>query len=546
MHEVYRTVLALLYDIWRKRWYALAAAYVVCLLGWVAVASIPDRFGSSARIYVDTETMLRPLMRGIAVDVNIMQQIDIMRRTLISRPNMEKVVRRSDMDLYAETPEQLELMIQDLESDIAITNQGLNLFKIGYESGNPDLTDDENRQMAKRVVQNLLTIFVESNLGANRQDLASARRFIDEQIADYERQLDEAERRQAEFQRRHADILAGDTTYIRRIESARNQMAATEAELSEATRIRDSLRVQLENEPAFVTIAGQVGPVLGGPGGPTTFGAGPSLSDLPARIAELERQIDALALRGYTDQHPDVIYAKRQLESLNTEYQQEQQAFVDQLEGEQSGEEQPVGASTTRMLNPLHEQIKVRLVEMETRIVGLTGRLEDQVTALKGLQDKAQQVPTVETQQAKLQRDYEILKGHYEELLARRESARMAQDLETKSDNVQFQIIDPPTEPITPSSPNRPLLLSGVLAAGLGVGVVLAFLLSQLQPVYLTVDRLREAFDLPVLGAVSAIASEQEGRQRRIEVSVFAVLLAGLPGAFAALLFVEILQGPLV
>lgn len=529
MHEIYQQLIVFAYGIWCKRWFALATAYIACIVGWGIVAKIPDSFASKARIYVDTDTILTPLMSGIAPNANLRQQIEVMRRTLISRPNLEKVIRRTDMDLRVEE-DGLEALLVDLQKAIGIRAEGADLFWVSYESGDGGLSNKENADLAKRVVQNLLTIFVESNLGRSRQDLASARRFIDEQIADYERQLEEAERRRAEFERRNLGFLPGDQNYFEQMRRANGEYAKIERTLAEAKLVRDELARQLSEIPPFVLAPGGMGPNLGGGDG--------FASDLPQRISSLERQIDALKVRGYTDKHPDVMAVQQQLAAVKGEFEAQKQAYLEQSDEEKEAEGHIRG---NRVPNPLYEQIKIRLVEAETAIASLSGRQEQQYAIVKDLESKAKNVPAIEAEMMRLNRDYDIIQQNYNELIKRREQTIIATDLETKSDKIQFRVIDPPSQPTEPSSPNRPMLLTVVLLVGLGSGLGVALVLSQLHSTYMTVQKLRDSVALPVLGAVTSILSEHEKRQRFIETGVFALLFFGLFLAFGGVFLVEAL-----
>ena len=130
MSDVYQEILRYIGSIWRRRWYAIAIAWLICGAGWTTVASLPDRYESSARIYVDMDTMLGPVMRGIAVEMNLLDQIDIMRRTLLSRPNLEKILLMTDLDLTVKNDQDKERLIDSLAHRINIVQQGRNLFEI--------------------------------------------------------------------------------------------------------------------------------------------------------------------------------------------------------------------------------------------------------------------------------------------------------------------------------------------------------------------------------------------------------------------------------
>ena len=162
MDQVIQQLLAYVKATWHRRWWGVGMAWLVCIFGWTWVMFLPDRYEASARVYVDTQTLLKPLLAGLAAEPNIEQQIKLMTRQLVSRPTLEKVARMTDLDVRAKTPEQTERMLDGLASKISIADTGKeNLYTISYQDANADL--------AKKVVQSLLTIFVETSLGKTRQ-----------------------------------------------------------------------------------------------------------------------------------------------------------------------------------------------------------------------------------------------------------------------------------------------------------------------------------------------------------------------------------------
>lgn len=526
MNDVYLQLFSYLSGMWRRRWYAVALAWVVCGVGWTTVASLPDRYESSARIYVDMDTMLGPLMKGIAVETNLYQQIDIMRRTLLSRPNLEKIILMTDLDLTLKTEEDREKLLTMLAAKIAIKQQGRNLFEITY--------DDTRRSLTRRVVQAVMQIFVEGNLGASRKDMETTRRFLIGQIRDYERQLVTAETRLANFKRDNIGLLPGVGNYYTHMQNILAKLEQTEGQIGEAGTIRDQLREQIKDVPQFLQVAN-----------PNNLGFGADLgsrgpqSDLNIRILELQNVIDTLLVR-YTEQHPDVLSARRQLASL----QKQLEAEAEMNSGPDAVPPDIAAAASNNMIrvsNPVYEQIKLRLVQQEGVIAALDNRAETQRREAEKWRGMARLVPQIEAQLAQLNRDYAIVKRGYEQLRMRQESAKLASDLETKAQKVQFRVVDPPKLPIKPSGPNRPLLFGAVLFFGVAVGLAFAFLLSQINTTFATVQRLRATFTLPVLGRVSAIVTPRERRQRVRELAGFAFVCFGLIVAFGGLVGIELL-----
>ena len=197
LQEVYTYLAAM----WRRRWRTLGIAWLLCLVGWTFIAFWPNKFESSARIYADTEGILRPLLEGIAVESDLDQQLAVMQQTLLSRPNLESIVRTTDMDHSATTAVAMEELIRDLANRIEVGLEKENLFSVRFEDTDPQLT--------QRVVQSLLNIFVEGNLGQNRKDMDAARRFIEDQIVGYQRQLEGGGGEACGFQTGQHGSLAG-------------------------------------------------------------------------------------------------------------------------------------------------------------------------------------------------------------------------------------------------------------------------------------------------------------------------------------------------
>src|SRR4051794_38320427 len=187
---------------WRRRWLGAAVAWLVCGAGWVGVYLIPNQYESSARLFVDSDAILTPLLRGLAADSAPTSQLEMLQRTLLSRPNLEKLISKTDLDLSAAGPSDRERMLQGLAQAIQVKPQTRNLFTITYRSASPKLAHD--------VVQTLLSIFVESATGTNRIDMENAKRFLEHQISSYEQQLRAAERRRADFRTKYLDILPTD------------------------------------------------------------------------------------------------------------------------------------------------------------------------------------------------------------------------------------------------------------------------------------------------------------------------------------------------
>ncbi len=178
MEDILSKLIGLLRAMWRYRWWGLFTAWLMAVAAGAMIYKMPDKYQSSARVFVDTQSVLRPLMSGLAVQPNVNQQVEILSRTLISRPNVEKLITMADLDLSVNNAQQRDALIARLMRDLRIRTGGRdNIFTLSFQ--------DENPEQAQRVVQALVSLFVESGLVGKRQDTDTARRFLDEQIAQY-------------------------------------------------------------------------------------------------------------------------------------------------------------------------------------------------------------------------------------------------------------------------------------------------------------------------------------------------------------------------
>ncbi|MBO1079097.1 XrtA system polysaccharide chain length determinant [Roseomonas haemaphysalidis] len=483
---------------WRHRWKALMVGWLVCLLGWAGVYTIPNQFDSSARIYADADAILGTLLRGIAIDSSPASQVEVLQRTLLSAPNLEKVIVNTELDKRVNGSTERSQLVARLAREIRISPQTRNLFTIEYRDRDP--------RVAQQVVQATLTLFLEAATNTDRQQMEGARSFIQQQIASYEVQLRQAERRRADFQARYIDLLPNAALGgASRLESARSRLVQVQGELEDAQMRRRITQQQLDAAPPQLA---QPEVRIGGGGDPAVEAAQRNLRDLQLR---------------FTDQHPDVIAARRALAAARSG-------------GGGGGSSRVLGSSSAPRANPLYEELKVRLVDVDTHISSLQRQERAGREEVERLDGVARAEPELQAQFLNLDRDYNVLRKNYEELLARREALTIAGAARDSSDRVRLEVIDPPTLATRPASPNRPLLLTGVLVAGLGAGAFIALVMSQLDQGFYTAQDLRK-LGLPVLGSISATRRpRQTGAAVGFAFGVVALLvafgavMAGIPG----------------
>lgn len=521
MDEALRQLLDYARGMWHRRWVGLAAAWIVALGGGYYAMKAPNEYQASARVYVDTASMLRPLMAGLAIQPNTEQQVVMLGRTLLSRPNVEKLMQLADLEVQARTPEEREKLIDSLQKSIRVSGASGdlrdNLYVITYR--------DETAAEAKRVVQSLVAMFVESSLGTNRRDTENARRFIEEQIRAYEEKLTEAENRLKEFRLRNMGIAGASQDHVSRVAATGEELARARMDLRAAEQSRDALKRELAaEEPTYVAETQQ-------PGEPA-----PEPVESDARIANLRRQLDDLQ-RKFTEAHPDVVQTRRLIGELEVERAEALEARRQARAASGSGAPGTAGPRVTNTArNPVFQQLKVALADAEASVAGLRARVVELEGRYQRLSASAQLVPRVEAELAQLNRDYEVQKRSFDSLVQRRESAVLSGQMESTGSMAEFRVIDPPTVGSTPVAPNRVRLLLAALALAVGCGLFTSFLLSQLIPTVHDARTLREVARRPVLGVLSRVPDAVHERRQRRGHWFFAGGCTALAGAFAGLI----------
>ena len=506
MAEITSQILNLLKAIGKYRWHAVIITWVVALAGWLVVYKLPNQYEASARVYVDTQSILKPLLSGMTMLPNLEQQVLFMRRTLISRPNVERVAREVDLDVKATDAKEMTKLVDDMMANIKIAGtERDDIYTISY-------TGTSARE-GKDVVQAFLTIFVEGSFGGKKQESDKAVQFIDDQIRSYEERLAQAENALKDFKIKNMGMLPNQgADYGSRMMATNESLSQARLELAGAEQARNAIRRQIS-----------------GGGGSGTRGA-PVFVDpvMDERIATVVKTLDALRTQ-YTEQHPDIVANRRLLEQLQARRAEAAKNTKPSLDP---------GASYSPML----QQLTVQLSDAEARVASLQARVAEFSARSGRLRGQSEQVPEIEAQLVRLNRDYEVNRENYQKLVERRETAKMSGELSSATDMLTFRVIDPPTAPNVPSGPNRLRLFSLVFVAALAAGLAGAFLLSQLRPTFLSQAALREATGLPILGSVSMnwTAEQTVLRKRRLLALAASVLvLFGLYGAGVAAILVR-------
>lgn len=519
MDEVIQQVLTIARRMWKFRWPALAAAWVTVIAGTVVISRIPNQYEASARVFVDTDSILKPLMSGLAVQPNVDQQIAMLSRTLISRPNLEKLVRQADLDLKTQTKAEQEALIEKLQKGIEIrTSGGVNLYSMSYR--------DTDAEKAKRVVQVMVSIFVENGMAGSRKDTDSAKSFLNEQIKVVETKLEEAETRLKEFRLRNIDRQVADgKDSTQRLAEISAMLETAKLQLREAERSRDAAKRQLSE--SRVVSGGAATSVLA-----ESALVAVATPEIDARIEAQKRNLDGL-LQRYTEQHPDVVGARRLIAELEQQKRKEVQDL--QKRAMAAAAATPTAAAGNESL--AQQELNRMLATAEVQVAAMQARVDEYSKRYAVARDQLKTAPQIEAEAAQLNRDYTVMRRNYDELVTRRQSALMSGELDVAAGVTEFKLIDPPRVSPQPVAPNRMLLFAAVCLGGIALGIAGAFAAAQLRPTFGDGNELRMKTGLPLLGSVTLLLTDDDRRRERNGVLRF----AGASGGLVLVLFAGML-----
>ena len=513
LHKTLELVFEYIKGVWVKKRYIMICTWLICPIGFVKFASEPDVFQSSARVYVDTRSVLAPMLQGLVLQSNPQQEVAMMVRTLLTRPNLEIIARDADLDIRTTNDEQFQNLITSLGNTIKLRKSGReNLYTISYRHRDPE--------MATTVVQKTLDLFVEGTKGKNRTDSDSANRFIDEQIDEYEVRLLNAEQRLVNYKRKYNTLLPMQGDFYANYKKINGLLEQTRLSIKEMVQQIASLSGKI-NSHSSQTPGSSVKKIIDSSSLTTPY---------DSRIQTLELRLDQLKLK-YTELHPDVIETNNLLDILFTSRKEQIEEFLASNDG---GSPAKIGS--------IANELTLEITRLESQVASLRVRESNYSDKVDELKSKIDFVPQAQAERTALDRDYSITKRKYEGLLNRRESSDLARKADMSSEGVQFRVLAAPRVPKSAAGPNRSLNYTMVLVFGFAAGLGLAFVISQLNPVLIQASQLTALTSYPVLGAVSHLNRAHILKVKRTRLLVFILSSGLILGMYAVFMGADIMK----
>jgi uncharacterized protein involved in exopolysaccharide biosynthesis len=520
---------------WPNRWLGFFVAIVIAATVGLVVTVLPDQYQSKAKVYINSAVILEPLIQGLAVEDDSESRIRLLRvlqSTLVGRENLDRLVKTPGMGFDVSTAAARSRAMDSIRAGVTVTEEEQNLFTI-------DVTDT-NPVRARNVAHGLLSLFIERNVADARNQLTAAREFLDKQIAEYEVKLRALEQQIAEFQVSNVESL-GPVAYQTRLSTART--ALREAQVARTVAIQTRDRIQAE--------------IASGQGSQSALLDG-SLPAVIDRLNALQAQLNTLLMQ-YTERHPDVVATRREIAQLSEQYGLgDAAAAAAQPVSTVPGGPSPASAVNSAVGAPASgapasngatsqpaalsaparapssgviSGAKMRLLQANFAVAEADRRIAAAQAELAVIETMMTTAPQAETTLEDLNRDLLVTKENYEQLLRRRESARMRTAADLSSGAEQFRIIVAPSVPDEPAGPDRRtfLLLGALFSIGAGGG--LAYALGLLRGTFVSAAEAEAALGLPVIARLT----DRHGVLSRVSQSADAlVLLGGVVALFVA------------
>lgn len=399
------TLRAVKLELYRRR-VAATVLFMVVTAGVLAFGYLtPKSYTSQAVLYADQSNILQPLLRGQA-EVTQIDRINEAREMISSRSFLEQVASDTGLLNASDTDQQRTAMINSLRKQVNLRVSNRSFLELNYTSGDPN--------QSFQVMSAVLNRFVERTVRKKRSESQGAFEFIDSQVKSYQRQLEEAEQKLKEFKSNNQDGSEGSVR--QRIENLRANIETLKLEIQQTESEIKLTKSQLAQEEPVRKIT-----------------TDPGKSSAERRLAGLRQELDSLLLK-YQEKHPDVVSVKDQIADLEKQVSKQ-------------GDNDREGAVTQVMENPVYENLKMQLSDATTSLAVKKNRLASLQKLLDEAFKRAERVAENQAQLSELTRDYDVTKGVYEDMLQRREKARLSMTLDVQGEGVSYKIQEPASFP---------------------------------------------------------------------------------------------------
>jgi len=479
----------------RRKWLFLAPALLFCSLAISYSFTIPPKYRTSTIILVEEEKISNPLISGLAVSTSVRDRLETIVKILLSRPLLEQVISELSLDAGVKTPQENEDLLNGLRQSISVELLGRDILKVSSEDANP--------VTCQRVANTITSLFIKHNLELQMRETNAGIDFLKSQKEIYEKKLEDSEKSLREFKEKYQDVLSvkaseeitrllgsGSATplmnaQVLKYTEFKGDLVKLQLDLRDAVGARERLKKQLLEEKEYIVSERTADPVI--------KQLEVDLANKQVALAKLE--VDA------TPQHPLVIRLKKEIEELRLTVNRRK--------------EQKVSPDEKEVINPIYQNIKVELNNLDRQIESLETRIKLTELYLQQESENIKSIPQREEELASLQRDYNINAGIYADLTSKLETAYITQRLEFQEKGTKFRVVEPARVPLTPFKPNRKFMAFAGTALGMVIGIGLIFMAEMTDHSFTEINQLRAFLNLPVLASISQIITLEEAEEMK-------------------------------
>jgi polysaccharide chain length determinant protein (PEP-CTERM system associated) len=477
--------------------------------------TLAKSYVSSTTIFVEEKNIIQPLMLGAAVATDVTERSRIAKEILFGSRIMNQILEDAGWTQGSPSDVEKERLVEEIKKRTSVLNVGPKLIKVEYRDVNP--------QRAYLTTQKYAELFLSESVRNQTKESYEAYAFIDNQVNEYHAKLIETEQKLKELRSTNVDARPGTEAEIAgRINALQGTIERTTLEIKEAQIKQASLEKQLSGEAEVSISMTREGQNMG-------------------RIAELQTHLDILRL-SYHETYPDIVRLRHQIEDLKESVTYEQQQR--EVAGREARKSNQIHVDESLRVNPLYTQLKRELFETKTNIETLTTRLNETRHLLQSELNRARRVHAGEATLAEYTRDYEVNRDIYQDLLRRRENARVSKNLNRDQQGLTFKIHEPAALPLRPSGLGFMHFVLGGLILGTLLPVVAIIAFQQIDPRVRFPALVSERLKLPVLATVPHLISPVEIKQSSTKMKRYVVvvlLTLGFVSTVSALKYLEII-----
>lgn len=465
----------------------IGVGFTLISLAFLAIGIlIPKQYETTAVLYADLKNVIKPLLEGKATVTEI-DQAQVAKEAINTRRFIEEVAREAGLLNDKQTKFEQARVLAEIQKDVEVLSKGANYIAISYTDSDPE--------RAYNVVNELVTVFIRESKLAKKKESAEAYEFIEGQVREYKKQLKTAEDRLKEFHvgNRDGTQLSVDD----RIAQLRTEIEKLKLDIDDAQTRKQSIQRQLAAEGKFVERRHKS-------------------EEVRTRLAEAKKRLDSLLL-SYTETHPDVV-------SLNSQIDEMQESLrTNEVKGLST-------LSPTRdskgVLNPLYEELRKKLAEAEVDRKAAERRLRATEGLLEQEYDRLERIVSRKTELQELTRDYDVTKGIYEDLLSRKEKARMSMTLDAAGQGISYKVQEEPVFPLLPSGLRliHFLFLGPIMGIAIPLGLLYVYI--EADPRIRMASVIQDKMKLPLLAVIPHATTPI--RKRMVRPDIIPLIAMGL------------------